>query len=84
MHTINKTKKGKTNVSSNCIIEGQPVYKDTIHGNPGVHSVARYSLPEKYPWERSLLELVPEVKITLVCDWSTWDGRPISIKYILV
>jgi len=60
----------------------------TILGNPGVYSVARYSLPEKYPWERSLLELVPEVKIQnggksysnqniLDPDWSTFLGRPI-------
>jgi len=42
-----------------------------IPGNPGVYSIARkYSLPEKYPWEQSMLELVPKVKITLVSDWS--------------
>jgi len=52
----------------------------SILGNPGVYSVARYSLPEKYPWEQSLLELVLEVKITLV----SLEGRPISIKDILV
>jgi len=28
-----------------------------------------------YPWERNLLELVPNVKITLVSDWSTFLYR---------
>ncbi|KAK3703571.1 hypothetical protein QZH41_006898 [Actinostola sp. cb2023] len=28
-------------------------YTISILGNPGVYSVARYSLPEKYPWERN-------------------------------
>jgi len=45
--------------------------------NPGVYSVARYSLPEKYSWERSLLELVPEVKIQN-------GGCPIQTRIYLI
>jgi len=43
-----------------------------ILGNPGVFfSSAHSSLSKENPWERSLLELVPEVDIQRFADWST-------------
>jgi len=52
-------------------------WKYIILGKPEVYSVAHYSLPEKYPWERSLLELVLEVKIQN-------GGCPIQTRIYLI
>ncbi|KAK3736340.1 hypothetical protein QZH41_020790 [Actinostola sp. cb2023] len=78
---------------SQCLVfaHHKPMASDRVRAQVRVYSVARYSLPDKYPWERSLLELVPEVKITLVsgstqtlskvtCVHTNLDEDPDSVR----